>query len=896
MTINIFFKNLCLLLGLMTFSAKGQVVDDFNRWTPKYIFGNYSQSTTAGTWLMTQAKVYPAGGNGVVLPGYVELQTQSSTALAGTLVTPGIAKGGAKSITILAAVRPANINYTETTRVLVEKSINNGDWIALEAQNIITPQVLTVETLTFNVDDYSDNIRFRISRTSGKSLFLDRVVVNHSFVLSSSNASVCPNTPVILTAQSSAPFTYTWSSTTGGNLTQTTGASVSANPNQAATYTAVGTYTNSFGTFTDTQTISIATRPLPTATLTGGGTISTEPGSVNLQVELTGTAPWIIRYTANGANQQTITGITSSPYTITVSPETDTTYQLTGVSDAICNGTGTGVSSVLVDKTVWRSSNNTISWSNGFPNATLNTYIFEPYVTSDNGSFIARDLTIDNSGSLTVSPNTVITANQFINNSTPDEFVVESDANIMQSSELSNSGNITVRRDTNMAQMHYTYWSSPVANQNLYAFSEGGLTGGTPKNRFFVYKESNDTFTTSGINDAYDFKLGQGYAIRGKDSFNENFNSPSTYTFTFTGVPNNGNIAYQNLKWTNADRGYNLVGNPYPSNLDFDALYDANSSLIYGTAYFWTNQQYIPTQQGSNYSGSNYAIYNRSGGVPATFQDGVDSPTPTQFVKVGQGFLVQSMSGSNNQPLQFTNDMRSYNASSIFFNKQENNSKDRFWLTLKSPSNINNTILVSYLPGATNGYERLFDADLLTVGSDAFYMTIGSAKLAIQGRKYPLTNDDVVTLGTKYFETGSYTISLKEKEGLFNNDQIIYLKDNKENKLINLTQDGKYTFVASKGTDETRFEVIYQDTMSFESANRSAGGVSVVKDDLEVIVRHTTENITAIDVFDASGKLVQKISGKNAKEIKINTVGLLKGFYILKITSDKGVYTKKVIL
>jgi hypothetical protein len=42
--------------------------------------------------------------------------------------------------------------------------------------------------------------------------------------------------------------------------------------------------------------------------------------------------------------------------------------------------------------------------------------------------------------------------------------------------------------------------------------------------------------------------------------------SPAPYTFTFTGLPNNGNLAYQNLKWTNVDHGFNLVGNPYPSN------------------------------------------------------------------------------------------------------------------------------------------------------------------------------------------------------------------------------------------------------------------------------------------------------------------------------------------
>lgn len=888
---NILFRNLLLLVSLVTLMVKGQIADNFTGWTPRYSFGNYSQSTSAGTWSMSQVKVYPAGGNGVDIPGYVELY-QNGT---GTITTPSIAKGGAKSVTLNLAVRPANINYTETSKYVVEKSIGGQGWIEIGEYSIITPKTVTVVSQVVQVNDFSDAIRFRVATRSGKSIFLDRLVVNHSFVLSSNNENVCPNTPVILTAQSSAPYTYAWTTTTGGNLVQTTGASVVANPSQAATYTAVGTYTNAFGTFTDTKTISVNTKATPTATLTGGGTIDTEPGSVNLQVALTGTAPWSITYTANGV-AQTVTGITNSPYILSVSPETNTTYVLTNVTDAICNGTGVGTSSVIVNKTVWRTSNNVLSWSNGLPNAALNTYIFEPYITSTNGTFIAKDLTINNNGSLTISQNTVITANNYINNSTADKFIVESNANLMQSSELTNTGDITVQRIANMAKMHYTYWSSPVANQNVYSFSDGGLVGGTPKNRFYTYNESNDLFNSSGINDSYSFRTGQGYAIRGKDSYNADFNSPAAYTFTFTGVPNNGTLAYQYLKWTNAAHGYNLVGNPYPSNLDFDALYDRNSTLIYGTAYFWTNQQYIPTQQGGGYSGSNYAIYNRSGGVPATFQDGVDSPTPTQYVKVGQGFLVQTMNGSHNQPLQFTNDMRSYSASSVFFNKKETQSKDRFWLNLKSPSNINNTILISYMDGATDGYERLYDADLLVVGSDAFYSTNGSSKLAIQGRKYPLNTSDVVTLGAKFFETGNYTITIKNAEGLFKEDQVVYLKDKKLNKLINLTADGTYTFAASKGTDETRFEVIYQDVVSFDAANRSAGNVAVVKDESEVVVRDAINNITAIDVFDASGKLIQSLSGKNSKEIRINTSGLTKGVYILKITSGKDITTKKVIL
>ena len=895
---NILFKNTFLVFVLFAMMVNGQIAEGFNTWTPRLYTGNWTQNTPKGSWTVNTGKINPTGsGNGIGSDGYIFLEKDNGSVEGGKITTPNIGLGGVKSVQIRARVEVKSEVKNIPSPFKLQKSVDDGPWV--DVANFSTTSIYGA-AFNATVNDFNDNVKLRIYNSTGdathRSLFVFDVIVNHSFVLSSDNSTICSGSPVTLSADSAAPFNYTWTSSAGGNLNQTSGSTVTANPTHTTTYTATGTYTTSYGTVTEIKTINVNVNPKPTATLTGSGIIDTEPGAVNLQVALTGTAPWTIAYTTNGINPQTITGITNLPYILTVSPDTNTTYELTGVSDANCTGNAIGTSSVLVNKTVWRESNGVAAWSNGIPNSTLNTYIFEPYVTDTNGAFISRNVTIGNNGSLTVSPNTVITANQYINNNTSDRFVVESDANIMQSSELTNIGNITVRRVANMAKMHYTYWSSPVSNQNLYSFSDGGLVGGTPKGRFYMYNESNDLFLASGINDTYTFKEGQGYAIRGKDSYNADFNSPSAYTFTFTGLPNNGNLAYQYLKWTNAAHGFNLVGNPYPSNLDFDALYDANSSLIYGTAYFWTNQQYIPGQQGGDYSGSNYAIYNRSGGVPATFQDGVESPIPTQYVKVGQGFLVQGMSGSNNQPLQFANNMRSYSASSIFFNRQEAKSKDRYWLNLKSPSNINNTILVSYIQGATDGYERLYDADLLVLGSDAFYTTNGTAKLAIQGRKYPLSSDDVVTLGAKYFETGNYTITLKDKEGLFTTGQAVYLKDKKLNKLINLSEEGKYTFSASQGTDETRFEVIYQDIVSFDSANRSAGNVSVIKDEVEVVVIDTVEDITAVDVFDASGKLVRSVSGKNSKEIRVGTSGLIKGVYILKITSNKGITTKKVIL
>ena len=55
-------------------------------------------------------------------------------------------------------------------------------------------------------------------------------------------------------------------------------------------------------------------------------------------------------------------------------------------------------------------------------------------------------------------------------------------------------------------------------------------------------------------------------------------------------------------------------------------------------------------------------------------------------------------------------------------------------------------------------------------------------------------------------------------------------------------------------------------------------------------------NISNVQVFDVSGRMIKNAVGNNTKEIRINTVGLNKGVYILKITTAKGIITKKVII
>ncbi len=93
------------------------------------------------------------------------------------------------------------------------------------------------------------------------------------------------------------------------------------------------------GTVTSTEA-TLTARPSPTAAF--ATTTYCGISNRNLEVTLTGSAPWSITYTTNGASPTTITDITSSPYYLEVTPVATTTYALTNVSDAYCSATPTG--------------------------------------------------------------------------------------------------------------------------------------------------------------------------------------------------------------------------------------------------------------------------------------------------------------------------------------------------------------------------------------------------------------------------------------------------------------------------------------------------------------------------------------------------------------------------
>ncbi|NBV12611.1 MAG: T9SS C-terminal target domain-containing protein [Sphingobacteriia bacterium] len=87
------------------------------------------------------------------------------------------------------------------------------------------------------------------------------------------------------------------------------------------------------------------------ATLTGPSTICT-PNAGNLTIQLTGNSPWTINY-SDGTSSLQVSGITSSPYLIGITPLSNTTYTLQNVAGTGClQGSASGTVALQVNHPV----------------------------------------------------------------------------------------------------------------------------------------------------------------------------------------------------------------------------------------------------------------------------------------------------------------------------------------------------------------------------------------------------------------------------------------------------------------------------------------------------------------------------------------------------------------
>jgi len=710
-----------------------------------------------------------------------------------------------------------------------------------------------------------------------------QVIVNPNVTagtISPANSSICAGATRTLSSNGTSGGTWSSDTTAVATVNPTTGVVTGVSAGTATirySVTGCGGTKNVTTQVTVTPATAITVQPAATANYCANSTAAA------LKVTATGTGTLTYQWFGNGSE---IPGATSFSFIPPTTAEGTINYYVTVTGP--CGQVTSDTAAVIVGaKNTYSSS----GWSAGSANSPNYDAVIAADYSTANGDIVACSCTVNNGATLTIAANRSATIrNSIVNNG---NFVVESDGNLIQLNESAvNVGNITVYRDSPMRKNNYTYWGSPVTGQQLGAFSPG-----TSSSRFYQYLQATNQFSTVTPLTST-FVPGKGYAIMAPSTYS--LTSTTTFKGAFVGVPNNGDQIKFTLEKGAAlpSKGFNMIGNPYPSNIDFDKLHAKNQDAIHLTAYFWTNVD--PNRPGSvggnvNYSGNGYAIYNGTGSLASVQPAGSTEvgAVPTNIIKVGQGFIIKAKDDANGKTLTFDNTIRDTSGNSHFFSKQVSTVKDRFWLKLTTPARNVNTILIGYIENATNGFEYDYDSPLMVVGSDSFYSVLDDKKLGIQGRSYPLEKSDVVQLGTKHFENGDYIISLGNHEGIFSKQQAIYLMDLQKNITTNLSE-GDYTFTSDAGEFSKRFQIVFEPRAALGVDVNVTTGIDVYSDAQDFVVRAASKKIESCEVVDMLGRMIFASSSKG-NELRIDAANWASGIYIIKATLDNGsTYTTKV--
>ena len=367
-------------------------------------------------------------------------------------------------------------------------------------------------------------------------------------------------------------------------------------------------------------------------------------------------------------------------------------------------------------------------------------------------------------------------------------------------------GNATVQRyinPTTNAGNGYRHYASPVAATTVADLTTTGFTPVvnpaynqaanpyiiTPFPTVFGYNNVRLT-SASALSSNFDFGWESPAALSDvlTPGLGYSVNIPGTQTVDFVGSLNNGPISRTNLaRGPQADAGWQLLGNPYPSPLNWDAV--PTTGLDAAVYVFRSTGPYAGT----------YASY-----VPG----GASTNGGSAQLAAMQGFFVRTTSASTPGSLSFTNAARLTTYANPTF--QRTASTDPLVrLTLSAATGPADDAVVYFTSNATTGFDATADAYKLVASGTPVLASELSATDLLSINALPAlgTASVAVPLRVQAPQAGSYTLRATELLNLPAGVQAA-LRDNQTGTLFDLSQPAGYTVSLGAGTATGRFTLL----------------------------------------------------------------------------------------
>jgi len=509
-----------------------------------------------------------------------------------------------------------------------------------------------------------------------------------------------------------------------------------------------------------------------------------------------------------------------------------------------------------------------------------------------------RNLIINNTAGVSSSGNLEITGFLRVENgnfNTGNKLTLISNAT--QTALINGSGNGQVVGTVNMQRyidpaFGYKYFSSPFSNSIVGDFSPYVALGATFPQAYYYDENSTDVNANditgwkpyTDADSAIELGTLEGYAF--------NFGTAgNAVTVELSGTVNNGAFtrSLSNNNGTYTD-GYNLIGNPYPSPINWDAP-EWTKTNIDGAIYFFSAS--------SQYKGT-YSSYVNT--IPST-ADGISS----NIIPSMQGFFVHVSDGGDstsvtNGILALTNAVRVNDFTQQFIKKSEPAPVSLIRLSAGIKDNSTKDAMVIYFdPFAELSFEKDKDA-LKLMNTDVavpnlYSLTPENKKLSINALPKPGSNDvKKIPLGFKTEKDGWMSIGLQDLQNLPSNFNV-YLIDSEKRIGQNLSSKPQYRFYAKSGQQDTRFHLLFSETEINDPALAFDEPFSVKTVAGKVMVGMNLEPGQK-GVLLASTVTGQILDRKNVTEKETIEIEGIKssGVYFFSINLKDGMFSKKVLI
>jgi len=476
------------------------------------------------------------------------------------------------------------------------------------------------------------------------------------------------------------------------------------------------------------------------------------------------------------------------------------------------------------------------------------------------------------------------------------------------------TGNLTAERYI-PAQRKFRFLASPVVGGTATQWRDNGgstsgigmqITGsGGATNNFdasstnapsaFTYTEANGEATNTTIGGADNagwspfssgtqaLTNGQGYRVlvRGDRTLSlvtTPAPAANTTTLSVTGTYPTSPVTINVTRASDvAGKGWNLVGNPYPSAISWNAI--TKSTEITGT----------------------YQTFNPSTNAYVTWNGATGDATDN--ISSGQGFLVFITSGSSYTSGSITieeADKVIGNGGSFFKTSLKNHLK----ISMKYDSNNVNNTFIHFRDQANELFDPAFDAPKLTnpgvnlASKDAKgdYYSINSLPLNA------LNDTRVVALSVLNSVEATYTFEFNDVNSF--DGQEVYLEDKYTNKTSLLSEGKKYSFTLNSdkaSSSDGRFNLIF--------SKKSSGLVNQIKENsfilfpnpaseqIHIGLLNTNNGSYNYEVYNQLGGTIKsgKLDFNSQREQSIGVDEISAGVYFIKVYNATTSQTIKFI-